>query len=299
MITLDSRARKWVYGTCAFIANALFVLLLIWAESFDPNWKPLLWGMIALGGLVGFFVAASRTGAVGNVLPGVVTLAAGLLAAGSLLSIGAPEGKTLSAENAPFVGYVLLYLSVGALAGALLGIFFRNIITPATAAQREAIQLRQRLALERARSELALAEDLSALRRAEVEVARRFPTLRRKLLDLAKRIVDLNRSRVTQINDRNPPVAEFEYERYAAARKIVAWLGNVPSDQWNEVHSKTLATLMAFQAEPPVMDMPAFTDQPSIAPAGQAAAGEEAGADLAFDPETLLLAEEQECDVGA
>ena len=119
MITMDSTARRWVYGTCAVVANALFILLVIWAESFDPNWKPLLWGMIALGGLVGFFVAASRTGVVGNVLPGVVTLAAGLLAASSLLSVGTGGEKVVAPENLPFVGFVLLYLSIGALAGAL------------------------------------------------------------------------------------------------------------------------------------------------------------------------------------
>jgi len=267
MITMDSSARRWVYGICAVVANALFILLVIWAESFDPNWKPLLWGMIALGGLVGFFVATSRTGVVGNVLPGIVALAAGLLAAGSLLSLGASGEKVIVPENVPFVGYVLLYLSIGALAGALLGIFFRNIITTATQTERETLYQQQKFALEQAKNDLGLAEDLYALRKAEVEVARRFPTLRRKQIDVAKRTADMNRQRVMRLTELNPPVAEFEYQRYDTARRIIRWLGTVEPAEWTEVHSKTLATMMEFEARLPIVEMPTITDQPAIAPA--------------------------------
>lgn len=266
MITMDSTARRWVYGTCAVVANALFILLVIWAESFDPNWKPLLWGMIALGGLVGFFVAASRTGVVGNVLPGVVTLAAGLLAAGSLLAVGTGGEKVIAPENLPFVGFVLLYLSIGALAGALLGIFFRNIITTATQAEREAQGVRQQVALEQARSDLSLVEDLSALRKAEVEVARRFPTLRRKQIDLAKRTVDMNRQRVMRLIELDPPVAEFERQRYETGRRILDWLGTIPPSAWTEVHSQTLSTLMEFQARLPFVDLQDISEQPTVTP---------------------------------
>lgn len=297
MITMDSTARKWVYGTCALVANALFILLVAWAESFDPNWKPLLWGMIALGGLVGFFIATSRTGVVGNILPGVVALAAGLLAAGSLLSVGGEGEKAISAENVPYVGYVLLYLSVGAMAGALLGIFFRNVITTATQTEREALLARQQLELERTRNELALANDLNALRRAEIEVARRFPTLRRKQIDLAKRATDLSRKRVMQITELNPPVAEFEYQRFSTATRIMNWLGNIDPGQWNEVHSKTLSTLMKFQAKLPLADAPAVTVPPAITPTGGTV--DPPDASDVNDFEGLFLAEEEEDDQGA
>jgi len=297
MVTMDSTARKWIYGTCALVANALFILLVAWAESFDPNWKPLLWGMIALGGLVGFFIATSRTGVVGNILPGVVALAAGLLAAGSLLSVGGGGEKVISAENVPLVGYVLLYLSVGAMAGALLGIFFRNVITTATQTERETLLARQQLELERTRNELALANDLNALRRAEIEVARRFPTLRRKQIDLAKRATDLNRKRVMQIAELNPPVAEFEYQRFSTATRIMHWLGSIDPGQWNEVHSKTLSTLMEFQAKLPLVESPAVTEPPAITPAG--GTGDLPDASDVNGLEGLFLAEEEEDDRGA